>query len=152
MAHKSAQLQEESSLMEDGTLDMILHVEKCGQLSCSGGLAALSVCVNVSTVGVQGPRDHAAAAAELLFDSVSSPAIMDHILEVQKEKISAANDTLVRDPAFMASEGVVSVAYTGALARPSFWQGEPMSADNLLAYHGAVCTHELLLLQSCLPF
>lgn len=89
-------------------------------------------------VAVQGPRDHAAAAAELLFDSVSNPAIMDHMLDAQKEKISTANDQLVKDPAFMASEGVVSVAYSGALARPSFWQGQPISSEHLLAYHGAV--------------
>lgn len=87
---------------------------------------------------MQGPRDHASAAAELLFDSVSNPAIMEHILDAQKEKISNANDALVRDPAVMTSEGVVSVAYSGALARPCFWQGQPISAESLLAYHGAV--------------
>lgn len=100
---------------------------------------------------MQGPRDHAAAAAELLFDSVSNPAIADHMLDAQKEKISTANDALVRDPAFMASEGIVSVAYSGALARPSFWQGQPISAEHLLAYHGAVRIHRSLHAGTCLP-
>jgi hypothetical protein len=92
---------------------------------------------------VQCPRDHAAAAAELLFDSISSPSIMEHILDVQKEKISSANAALAKDPAFIASEGVASVAYTGALARPCFWQGNPISAETLLAYHGAVRSRDL---------
>eukprot|EP00892_Ulva_mutabilis_P005865 jgi/Ulvmu1/3650/UM017_0064.1 len=81
------------------------------------------------------PRDNIAAAAELLFDSVSQPALLPHLLEEQSARISAANNEMLRDPAFLASEGVVSVAYSGSLARPSFWSGAPISADNLTAFH-----------------
>lgn len=81
------------------------------------------------------PRDNAAAAAELLFDSVAKPSLLPHILEEQAARISQANNELTRDPAFIASEGVVSVAYSGSLARPSFWSGMPISAEVLADFH-----------------
>lgn len=91
-----------------------------------------------ATRNLQVPRDNAGAAAELLFDSVARPSLLPHILEEQAARISAANNDLVRDPAFLASEGVVSVAYSGSLARPSFWSGAPMSADVLADFHADV--------------
>lgn len=84
------------------------------------------------------PRDNAAAAAELLFDSVAKPSLLPHILEEQAARISQANNELTRDPAFIASEGVVSVAYSGSLARPSFWSGMPISAEVLADFHADV--------------
>jgi hypothetical protein len=87
---------------------------------------------------LQAPRDSIAAAVELVCDSAMYPDISSIKLAEVMRMLEPHNNELVKDPLFMASEGVVSAAYSGGLARPTLWTGAPIHPDMLAGFHSHV--------------
>ena len=104
---------------------------------------------------VQAPRDSISAAAELVCDAAMRPAITQHKLDEVKAATGKRNGDMVNDPSFMASEGVVAAAYSGALARPVLWTGAPITPETLQDFHahvrflGQCCAFRLATAQPC---
>ena len=72
---------------------------------------------------------------ELVCESAMRPAISQHMLDDTCATLVSQNADLVADPLWVASEGVVSAAYSGALARPTVWTGAPIGAALLQDFH-----------------
>ena len=72
---------------------------------------------------IQAPRNSLAAAMELLCDTVVNPKYVDHTLSEQMEAVRELSKQNISDPKFHLMEGIVSAAYTGALARPLYYDG-----------------------------
>ena len=73
-----------------------------------------------------------------MCDAAMRPAITQHKLDEVKAATGKRNGDMVNDPSFMASEGVVAAAYSGALARPVLWTGAPITPETLQDFHAHV--------------
>ena len=66
------------------------------------------------------------------------PAMQQHTLDEVKAALKKQNNDAVADPLFVASEGVVSAAYSGPLARPALWSGADIDHHTLADFHSTV--------------
>jgi hypothetical protein len=75
---------------------------------------------------------------ELVCDSAVNPVFPGHMLRKVKQIVGAQNAETLKDQLLSVTEAIVSVAYSGPLARPTCYTDAPIDEHVLRRFHEAV--------------